>query len=192
MVLGNSDTRTHHFDRFLVEQENIPGGCIPTAFLVWGGGVYLLRGLVSLGGCVAPVPKDHTPLRNMEPGTKTPLEGTRDQAARQEVTLYGDQPPPSRGQTDACENITLSQTSFAGVKNDVTQVTNIVNICKRRLLILQFFRIYINHPNHLTEHSRKAFNLKTVRRKLLNYPEMVLTKPLPGSVMICKKSKKQS
>ena len=115
--------------------------------------------------------------------------GTRGkEAARQEVTSYGDHPPP-RGQTDACENITVPQTSFAGVKNDVTQVSNIVNIWKRRLLILQIFRIYINHPNHLTEHSRKAFNLKTVRHKLLNYPEMVLTKPLPGSVMICKKSK---
>ena len=37
MVLGNSDTRIRHFDSFLVEQESIPGGCIPIAFLVWGG-----------------------------------------------------------------------------------------------------------------------------------------------------------
>ena len=57
--------------------------------------------------------KGQRPLgRNMGPGTDS-LEGTWDQASRQEVTSYRD---PLCGQTGTCENITLSQTSFAGGK----------------------------------------------------------------------------
>ena len=49
------------------------------------------------------------------PPDKDPPEGTRDQAARQEVTSYRD-PPPDRMRDDS-ENITLPQTSFVDGNN---------------------------------------------------------------------------
>ena len=59
-----------------------------------------------------------TPLEGTWDQTEIPLERTRDQAARQEVTSYKD--PPRYGQTNASENITLSQTWFTGGNNDDT------------------------------------------------------------------------
>ena len=50
----------------------------------------------------------------MGPETETPQEGTWDQSARQEVTLYRVTSPPVNSMTDASKNITLPQTSFAG------------------------------------------------------------------------------
>ena len=50
------------------------------------------------------------PGRNMGLGTKTPLKGTWDHAARQEVSSYRN---PCE-QTHTCENIIVPQTSFAG------------------------------------------------------------------------------
>ena len=50
----------------------------------------------------------------MRPGTETPLEGTWDQTAKQELTSYRDLPMDRM--TDTCKNITLPQTSFAGGK----------------------------------------------------------------------------
>ena len=60
-----------------------------------------------------PSKRRHACAMNMGPGAETALEGTCDQAARQEVTSYRD---PS-GQTNTSENITLPQNSFAGGKN---------------------------------------------------------------------------
>ena len=68
---------------------------------------------------------DRDPL-NRDPWTESPLEGTlaqgqrplegaRDQAARQQMTSYRD--PLLERLTDASENITLPQTSFAGGNN---------------------------------------------------------------------------
>ena len=56
------------------------------------------------------------------PGTETPhpLEGTYDQAARQEMTSYRDTPQMYR-MTDASENITLPQTSFTGGNEKMAQ-----------------------------------------------------------------------
>ena len=61
---------------------------------------------------------ENPPGRNMGPETEISLERTWDQASRQEVTSYKD--PPPCGQTNASENITLSQTWFAGGNNDDT------------------------------------------------------------------------
>ena len=78
-------------------QECIPVGCIPPASVaVSGEGVY--RGAcVSAQGCVC--------LGRFQP-RGVPAQG---------VSAWGVSATP-RGHTDACENITLPQTSFAGGK----------------------------------------------------------------------------
>ena len=60
-----------------------------------------------------PSRRRHACAMNKGPGAETALEGTCDQAARQEVTSYRD----PGGQTKTSENITLPQNSFAGGKN---------------------------------------------------------------------------
>ena len=70
-----------------MKQDSIPVGYIPPAFLILGVSLHRLPG-------------------------QRPLEGTWDQAARQEVTSYRD--PHLDRMTDASENITLPRTSFAG------------------------------------------------------------------------------
>ena len=60
---------------------------------------------------------DRDPQERTWDHTQTPPKGTWDQAARQEVTSYRDPPPPpawTEWLTNACENITSCQTSFAG------------------------------------------------------------------------------
>ena len=52
-------------------------------------------------------PWAETPRRNMGQGTETSLEGTWDQAARQEVTSYRD--PPVNRITQTCKNITCTK-----------------------------------------------------------------------------------
>ena len=54
------------------------------------------------------------PRRNMGQEIEPPPEGTWDQAARQEMTLYRDPLSPVNRMTDASKNITLPKTSFAG------------------------------------------------------------------------------
>ena len=70
------------------------------------GGVSVREGGLCAGMSMTP------PRRNMGPETETPLEGTWDQAAREEVTSYRDPLPVDRI-TDASKNVTLPQTSFA-------------------------------------------------------------------------------
>ena len=57
-----------------------------------------------------PYPLDRDPQKEHGTRDRDSLEGTWDQAARQEVTSYRD--PPE--QTNRCKNSTLPQTSFAG------------------------------------------------------------------------------
>ena len=71
-----------------------------------------------LGGlCQGGLCQVNPPGRSMGPATETPLQGTWDQAARQEVTWYRNLPPPMDRMTDTNENNTLPQTSFASGKN---------------------------------------------------------------------------
>ena len=79
------------------KQECIPVVCVPPTFLSLGG----------WGGLATETPWKEHGTRDRDP----PLEGTLDQAARQELTSYKD--PPLR-QTDTCKNITLPQTLFLG------------------------------------------------------------------------------
>ena len=88
----------------------LPVGCVPPALYHTGGGESLPR--------ETPPWTENPPGRNMGPETEIPLERTRDQAARQEVTSYKD--PPRCGQTNASENNSLSQTWFTGGNNDDT------------------------------------------------------------------------
>ena len=69
------------------------------------------------GRGVCPPPRGRPPLLGNPPRGRPP-EGSWDQVARQEVIqviLYGE--PPMKIMTDASENITLPQTSFAGGNN---------------------------------------------------------------------------
>ena len=76
----------------LSQQECIPVGCIPPALHCTGG-------LCPVG--------DLCPWGVSVRETPSPVHGG---------SLSG-RPPPPCGQTDACENITLPQTSFVGGKN---------------------------------------------------------------------------
>ena len=104
-----------------IRQESIPLGCIPPSLHCTGA---LDR---EPSGQRFPW-TENPPRKNMRPGTETPwkehgardrgpLEGTWDQAARQEVTSYRD---PPCGQTNTYKIITLPQTPFAGGNNSST------------------------------------------------------------------------
>ena len=83
------------------KQECIPVGCVPPA-LYHAGGVSVKRGWGSLS----------------RRGWAGLSRGVLSQV---------DRPPPPRGQTDACVNITLPQTSFAGGDKKVSLHVEKVN-----------------------------------------------------------------
>ena len=59
-------------------------------------------------------PLTETPQKEHGTRDREPPQGTWDQAARHEVTSHRDPPYNTNRMTDASENITLPQTSFAG------------------------------------------------------------------------------
>ena len=83
------------------QQESIPVGCVPPAFLIPGEGISPYRDLPIQITTLDTDPSGQRPFldrdspgRNMGPGTETPLEGTWDQAVRQEVTSCRTPLPP--------------------------------------------------------------------------------------------------
>ena len=91
-------------NRFLFTQEWIPVGCVPPALYRRGRGC-LGRGVLSRGVSLSGGP------------------------LYREVSVQGHppghRPPAPRGQTDACENITLPQTSFAGGNKSFTAIMSV-------------------------------------------------------------------
>ena len=75
-----------------------------------------------------------------DPSGQWPLEGTWDQAARQEVTSYRDTAPVDRT-TDKCKNISLPQTSFADGNNIMIWINSKVNFPKK--LLCNWIKFYL-------------------------------------------------
>ena len=105
-------------------QECIPVGCVPPAhwphLVVSAGGA---RGYASLGGCDCPGgpggPRRNACWGNACPGGCLPGGHACPGAVHVQGVCVACMPPVNR-MTDACENITLHQTSLAGGKNAET------------------------------------------------------------------------
>ena len=96
------------FGKNFAKQECIPVGCIPPASVAisWGRGC-LTRGVCQKGVC----------LERVCLGGSARWGGCLPRG----VSAWGCLPHTPYGQTDACENITLPQTSFAGGNNRLAQ-----------------------------------------------------------------------
>ena len=93
-------------------QECIPVGCVPPACYP-----YPIVSHVSRGDCPTPPPQADPP-GCRPPGGRPPSYVTCDACwGANHHPLLPSPPPCTEGMINACENITLPQTSFAGGKN---------------------------------------------------------------------------
>ena len=93
-------------------QECIPVGCVPPACYP-----YPIVSHVSRGGLPNPSPPQADPPGCRPPGGRPPSYVTCDACWGANHHPLLPSPPCTEGMINACENITLPQTSFAGGKN---------------------------------------------------------------------------